>query len=271
MKAEFVKFPATPHLLWLGTAAAREDKVLSKAEAESFLSQAVIVEEKVDGANIGISVDSNGNLRVQNRGSIVEPGTKGQFAPLWAWLSQRESRLLDALEDRLILFGEWCYARHSIHYTRLPDFFLVFDVFDRSEERFMNSRRRGTIAAQLQLASVPQIAVGVFCLNDIPRLIGPSSLYDGSMEGIYLRHEDESWLRRRGKVVRAEFVQQMGEHWSKQPVVPNRLVEHRDSSSAPIAGGGFLAGQASALPESKGSEPKGSGPSSVGSLATSAT
>ncbi len=223
MSPDFVKFPTTPHLLWLGAAAAREDKVFSRIEADSFLSQSVIVEEKVDGANLGISFDTHGNLLAQNRGSLVERGTKGQFAPLWTWLSGRESYLFDALEDRLILFGEWCYARHSIHYTRLPDFFLVFDVYDKHEQRFMSSLRRDEIVGELKLATVPKVGAGDFRVGEIPSLIGWSCLYDGPMEGIYLRQENSSWLSQRAKVVRAEFVEQIGEHWSKQSALPNRL------------------------------------------------
>ena len=222
MSSDFVKFPTTPHLLWLATAAAREDKVLSRTEADSFLSLPIIVEEKVDGANLGISFDAHGNLLAQNRGNLLERGTKGQFAPLWTWLSGRESNLFDALEDRLILFGEWCYARHSIHYTRLPDFFLAFDIFDKHEQRFLCSVRRNEIVGGLKLATVPRVGAGVFSLDEIPSLIGKSSLYDGPMEGIYLRQENSSWLIQRAKVVRAEFVEQIGEHWPKQSALPNR-------------------------------------------------
>ena len=223
MSADFVKFPDTPHLLWLGTAAVREDKVLARADAESFLRQPVIVEEKVDGANLGVCFDAHGNLLAQNRGNFVERGTKGQFAPLWKWLADRETQLFDSLEDRLILFGEWCYARHSIHYTRLPDFFLAFDVFDRHQQRFMSSPRRDEVVGELELATVPKVGAGAFRFDEIPSLIGPSCLYHGPMEGIYLRQESPAWLIQRAKVVRAEFVQQMGEHWSKQSLVPNQL------------------------------------------------
>lgn len=223
MLADYVKFPKTPHLIWLGTEAPREDKVLTRTEAEAFLRQPVIVEEKVDGANLGISFDMNGNLFVQNRGHLVERGRKGQFDPLWAWLSERETRLFDTLENRLILFGEWCYARHSIHYTRLPDYFLAFDVFDKHEQHFMSSARRDKIVGELKLSTVPKVGFGIFDLDEIGKLIGQSPLYDGPMEGIYLRQEDASWLVQRAKVVRAEFVQQIGEHWSRKPLVPNKV------------------------------------------------
>jgi ATP-dependent RNA circularization protein (DNA/RNA ligase family) len=223
MIRERAKFPRTPHLIWLARTAAREDKVLTRMEAEAFLGQSVVVEEKVDGANLGISFDINGNLIAQNRGNLVDPGTRGQFSPLWGWLSKRETRLFDALENRLIIFGEWCYARHSIHYTRLPDYFLAFDVFDKHEQRFMNSVRRDEIVGGLDLTAVPRLAVGTFRLDEIKQLMGQSRLYDGPMEGIYLRQESELWLIRRAKVVRAEFIQQIGGHWSRQPLVPNRL------------------------------------------------
>lgn len=224
MSADFVKFPTTPHLLWLGATAARADKVLTRDEAESFLRHSLIVEEKVDGANLGLSFDSHGNLLAQNRGNYLERGTKDQFAPLWAWLSERETRLFDALEDRLMLFGEWCHAGHSIHYTRLPDWFLAFDVFDKQEQRFLSSVRRDAIIQKLKLHTVPTISTGRFSLVDIPRLIGQSALYDGPMEGIYLRHEDTAWLIQRAKVVRAEFVQQISEHWLNRPLIANHLI-----------------------------------------------
>lgn len=223
MESEFVKFPSTPHLLWLGSEPLRKEKLLSLAEAQELLSGPVVVEEKVDGANIGISFDPGGQLLVQNRGSSLEPGTGGQFARLWPWLVQRENSLIEALEDKLILFGEWCYARHSIRYTQLPDFFLAFDVLDKRERKFMSTFRRDRLVHDLCLATVPLVTKGVFSLDAIPFLIGRSSLYDGPMEGIYIRQECERWLVSRAKVVRSEFVQQINTHWSKQRLVHNRL------------------------------------------------
>jgi len=36
----------------------------------------------------------------------------------------------------VILYGEWCYAKHSIHYTMLPDYFIAFDIFLKSAQRY---------------------------------------------------------------------------------------------------------------------------------------
>ncbi|MGC1323744.1 MAG: RNA ligase family protein [Candidatus Udaeobacter sp.] len=230
---KLIKFPTTPHLVWLGQKPLREDKLMAASQAEEFLRAPITVEEKVDGANIGFSTDHAGCLRVQNRGHFVTPETKGQFSNLWYWLSTRRNQLSDVLRDRLILFGEWCYARHSIHYTRLPDWFLAFDVFDKQEKRFINSYGRDEVVRQLGLSSVPKVASGLFTVPKLLSLLTRSSLYDGPMEGIYLRRESASWLLERAKIVRAEFVQEIGEHWSNRPLIPNQLSLEQTSRQTP--------------------------------------
>ena len=55
---DFFKFPTTPHLTILGTGKVREDKVLTQLERDYFLEHKLTVEEKIDGANLGISFDS---------------------------------------------------------------------------------------------------------------------------------------------------------------------------------------------------------------------
>ena len=38
---------------------------------------------------------------------------------------------------RNILYGEWVYAKHSIHYTALPGYFIAFDIWDKQTKTFM--------------------------------------------------------------------------------------------------------------------------------------
>jgi hypothetical protein len=54
-------------------------------------------------------------------------------------------------------------------------------------------------------------------------LLGPSSLGDEPMEGLYVRLEDDRRLLARAKIVRPEFVEGIGEHWQRRPVVLNGL------------------------------------------------
>ena len=66
--SEFFRFPHTPHIAWLASGSPRDDKVLSLEDAEILLAGEVVIEEKIDGANLGFSIGSDGLLCVQNRG-----------------------------------------------------------------------------------------------------------------------------------------------------------------------------------------------------------
>jgi hypothetical protein len=49
---EFFRFPHTHHLIWLGEGEPRGDKVLLAHEVEDMLQHVLIIEEKLDGANL---------------------------------------------------------------------------------------------------------------------------------------------------------------------------------------------------------------------------
>ncbi|NOJ95163.1 DNA ligase [Corallococcus sp. CA049B] len=223
MTDDFFKFPHTPHLAWLSARPVRHDKVLSPPEAREFLDGEVLIEEKIDGANLGISVGPEGELRAQNRGAYLGPRASPQFQPLWPWLETRRQQLVETLGQHLMLFGEWCFAVHSVHYDALPDWFLAFDVYDKQAGRFWSSPKRDALVASLGLAAVPTVARGHFTADDVVNLLGPSRLTHAPMEGIYLRRDEGDFLLARAKIVRPEFVQAIEEHWSSRPLERNTL------------------------------------------------
>ena len=226
---EFFRFPHTPHLAWLGSAEPRDDKVLASTDVAGMLHGEVVVEEKLDGANLGFSLSPAGELRVQNRGTYLTEPYAGQFARLPAWLATHGEGIADALLDshdaQLILFGEWCAARHSLSYTRLPDWLLLFDVFDTKAGRFWSRTRRNALAQRLGLATAPQVVHGRFRLNDLVEGLDtwPSRFRDGPLEGVVVRRESADWCEQRAKLVRADFTQSIGEHWRGRQVEWNRL------------------------------------------------
>lgn len=227
---EFVRFPHTPHLAWLGRDRPRDDKVLAPHDATELLAGDVIVEEKVDGANLGLSVDQDGTIRAQNRGSYLDlDAPQGQWKPLKRWLSTRRYALAEALGPRLILFGEWCYAVHSVRYTRLPDWFLAFDVYDREQGTFWSADRRSALAARLDIRTVPELGRGHYDVEQLQALLGQSYVTDGAAEGLYVRREAGDVLIARAKLVRAEFAQAIDVHWSKRRLEENQL-------APPVAG-----------------------------------
>lgn len=220
-----VKFPHTPHLAWLGAGTPRDDKLLAPDDAARLLAGEVVVEEKIDGANVGISVGPDGRSRAQNRGGYIGRGAHPQFEPLWGWLASRGPALASALGEQRILFGEWCFARHSLRYDALPDWLLVFDVFDRPQQAFWSADRRNALARRLGLTPVPELARGRFSAGALVDLLQQTASRVGATpaEGVVVRREADGWLQRRAKLVRAEFVQAIGAHWSKRELEKNRL------------------------------------------------
>ncbi len=220
------KFPRTPHLAWLGSGSPRDDKVLSPDERALFLEGVLVIEEKADGANIGIGFDGTAEPVVWNRGTVLRSGAHRQFQAFWPWLAQRRNALWEAMQSNLILFGEWCFAVHSVHYDRLPDYFLAIDVYDRQAGKFWSSRRRDDWAPRMGIVPVPVLARGRFGLDDLERLLNSTASRLGSepIEGIYLRREEEPWLWKRAKLVRPEFTQSIQSHWTGRPMEKNTVL-----------------------------------------------
>ena len=199
--------------------------MLSPHEVGLLLAGEVVVEEKLDGANLGLSLESDGNLRAQNRGQYLAIPHAGQFARLPAWLAQHGNELAAALTPSLILFGEWCAARHSLDYSALPDWFLLFDVYDRSSGKFWSTRRRNAMAANTGLAVVPELSHTKVTLAELKALLTtqPSRYRVGPIEGIVIRRESADWCDARAKLVRADFTQAIGSHWRKRSIEWNQL------------------------------------------------
>lgn len=226
MKEDFFKFPSTPHLATMPGVDIRGDKVLTEIERDEFLTHELAIEEKVDGANLGLSFDANGNIRAQNRGAYLHLPGSGQWKKLGEWLALHTDALFEHLSDRYILFGEWCYAQHSIFYDRLPDWFLAFDIYDRGTRRFLATVRRDRLLGEMHISKVPDIAHGRFTYPDIKKLLSQSKLTDQPAEGIYLRIDHGDWLEHRAKLVRPAFIQAVEQHWSRSAIRPNRLRKH---------------------------------------------
>lgn len=222
---DFFRFPHTPHLAWLGSGTPRDDKVLSPAEAQMLLEEEVVIEEKLDGANLGLSIGPDGAPQAQNRGQYLIAPYAGQFERLGHWIDAREDALFDALGENLILFGEWCAARHSVAYDHLPDWFLVFDVYDRSVCCFWSTARRDALARSLGLNVAPTLFRGKTALSKLEILVQSASsrFRAGYLEGIVIRQESLEWLIARAKLVRPDFIQRIGDHWRRRTVEWNRL------------------------------------------------
>ena len=129
---DFTKYPRTPHLF--GSTGTDDDKHLGEVESKRFVAdESLIVEEKIDGTNVGIQFSDSGEIVLQCRGHLITEGMHPQYDLFKQWTAVKRHVLETQLESRFILFGEWVYARHSIHYRQLTHYFLQFDICDKKQ------------------------------------------------------------------------------------------------------------------------------------------
>jgi len=227
---EIHKFPRTPHLFG-SSKVNRDDLILSEDISLRLLnSKDILLQEKIDGSNLGISFDKNGNPLFQHRGEYINPREDIEFNKLPDWYEFHEEELFDILEDKRILFGEWCYYTHSVPYERLPSFFLAFDLFEKERERFSSQKSLKNILEETNIEILPIIKTGLplkvegyqqtlsdydALLEVLKGLMGISHYGPDLMEGIYIREEEGKSLKQRAKYVRKGFNEEIIAHWKK--------------------------------------------------------
>lgn len=123
-------------------------------------------------------------------------------------------------------FGAWCAARHSLDYATLPDWWMLFDVYDRQEQRFWCTTRRNAWAAEMGFKTVPRLYAGEVTLDQLRDWVHAhdSQFRQGHLEGIVVRRENADWLENRAKLVRADFTQTIEAHWKSRALEWNRVV-----------------------------------------------
>jgi len=237
---DFVKYPRTPHLF--GSRGTDDDKHLGDAESTRFLEDdSLIVEEKLDGTNVGIHFSTHGEMALQCRGHLITEGMHPQYDLFKQWAAVKRPVLERMLEDRFILFGEWLHAKHSVHYRKLTHYFHEFDLYNKQAGTFLDLEHRLTLLEGTGLHTVPVLHRGSLDRKRLSDLIGRSQFdaefdnpsigqTDDLMEGLYLRTEAKGIVTGRAKFVRPEFVEKIkqSEHWQHQSLVPNRLAPDAD-------------------------------------------
>jgi hypothetical protein len=237
---DFIKYPRTPHLF--GSKGTDDDKHLGESESNEFIADdSLIVEEKIDGTNVGIHFSDDGELVLQCRGHLITEGMHPQYDLFKQWATVKRYVLEERLQTRYILFGEWVYARHSVFYRQLTHYFFEFDIYDKEAEAFLDLAQRLDLLEDAGVETVPVVHSGALKRSDLEGLIGPSrfdSLFenpstgqtDNLMEGLYLRTEADGLVTGRDKFVRPEFVEKIKQstHWQHQAMVPNELADGVD-------------------------------------------
>ncbi|MFN3158739.1 MAG: RNA ligase family protein [Rubinisphaera brasiliensis] len=237
---DFTKYPRTPHLF--GSRGTDDDKHLGEAESKAFIAdESLIIEEKIDGTNVGIHFSEAGELVLQCRGHLITEGMHPQYDLFKQWASVKRRVLENTFGSRFIVFGEWVYARHSIFYRKLTHYFFEFDIYDKERAEFLDLERRLSLLEGTGIETVPIVHTGSVSREEMKKLIGSSRFDshfenpvtgqpDSLMEGLYLRTEAGGAVSGRAKFVRPEFVEKIKQstHWQHQQMVPNLLAEDVD-------------------------------------------
>ena len=215
-----IKYPKTPRLQYV---------LANENVFKDWRKLKVVVSEKLDGANAGISFDINEELQLQSRGHILRGGARErQFDMFKAMGWTMRDALFEALSTRYLLFGEWMYAKHHILYDKLPGYFLEYDLYDRESDTFVTTEAREDLLKDLPIPSAPILHRGTFGkTNNFSQYLDKSHVGDTLMEGVYIKVEDNDGVVGRMKVVRPEFekIRDDDDDWLRRPIVFNILRE----------------------------------------------
>ena len=247
------KYPRTRHLE--GSQLQPGDEDLGAVPFRSLRGKSLVCEEKVDGANAGLSFDDQGRLWLQSRGHFLTGGEREKHFDLFKqWAHAHAGALRERLAGRYVVYGEWLYAKHTIFYDRLPAYLLEFDILDTQRDEFLSTPRRCELLAPSPLIPVRILHEGpATTLKALTSLVGPSAFISSShletlrdlclrrrldpdtilaqtdpsrtMEGLYIKVEEDGVVKDRYKFIRPTFlttVIQSDTHWLDRPIVPNQ-------------------------------------------------
>lgn len=257
---ELLKYPRTAHLE--GSRLQEGDDGSDQIPLSALAGKYVVLEEKYDAANCGLSFSEGAELLLQSRGHYLVGGwSERQFNWLKPWAHAHSDALLERFEDRWVMYGEAMYAKHSVWYDQLPHMLLEFDLLDRRSGQFLSTKRRHEMLKGLPIISVPVLYAGVMPtdLKLIKKLVYRSlaksrnwrknfekhvlreglpldltwkqTNQEDESEGLYVKVENEDFVEARYKFVRRGFTQTIldsGSHHLARPMLPNLLADGVD-------------------------------------------
>jgi hypothetical protein len=189
------------------------------------------VQEKIDGANCGMSWDEGPILR--NRNHILKKGyiekntpAKIQFRSAWNWLHKHEDDIKFISEEimsPITVYGEWLFAKHSLDYNLLPDFFIAYDIWSVEDNQFIAPDILECILNQTDIKYVKSEKVIFNNINEIVSMSEMNSKYrNGVAEGIVLKTSNDKFTLNTYKVVNSKFKRR--EDFNDISIIKNKII-----------------------------------------------
>lgn len=211
------KYPRSYHLSW-SEGASNDDKI--STDISGLIGQQIIISEKLDGGNS--SLESNGCFARSHSGIP----THSSFDLLKAF----HSTIRHKIPKNIQLFGENMFALHSIAYSELPGYFLLFNV--RDQDTWLSWDEVEMWAEEIGVPTVPVLFKGKVDSDAELKKITKSfmiqpSLCGGVREGIVVRvaseFSDNNFSKYLAKMVRKNHVAPNSGHWSSKEIIKNKL------------------------------------------------
>lgn len=212
----WVKFPRTYHLPWSPNLT-KDDRMMP--DRDPFKGQHVVATVKMDGENTTMYRDY-----IHARALAYPPHpSRDRVKALWG-------RIAHEIPDGWRICGENLYAKHSIKYTHLDDFFLVFSVWN-DQNQCLSWEETREYAELLGLKTVPEIYTGTGekeVIENLPKTAFKDWPYfrGDQAEGYVVRLAKDfhysTYRTSVGKYVRKGHVATHA-HWMREIMVPNEL------------------------------------------------
>lgn len=191
------KYPRTFHLPSSLTKY-KDDRVLQSLEL--LKDKELVVTEKMDGENTTMTRD---RIHARSVDSASHP-SQSYVRSLW-------SKIRYDIPEGFRICGENLYALHSVEYTNLPTYFMVFNIWDGQTALSWDETALWCQLFGLQM--VPELYRG-FSLDEA---LKAWNLDDNYSEGFVVRPTCEIplalWSRMVGKHVRANHVRTLDHGW----------------------------------------------------------
>jgi hypothetical protein len=95
----------------------------------------IIVQEKLDGSNVGVTLINNKIIPLTRAGYLANSSPFIQHHFFDAWVNKNESRFRSVLNEGERICGEWLLIAHGTIYDLPHEPFVAFDIFKNKHER----------------------------------------------------------------------------------------------------------------------------------------
>lgn len=209
-----VKYPKTLHFPW-SEGLINDDRRITTLN--HLIGKEVVVTEKLDGENTTMYSDA-----------VHARSIDSKHHESRVWVKSKQGQIGHNIPENYRVCGENMYAKHSIHYRFLTDYFYVFGIY--KDNLCLSWDDTLLWASNLGLQTVPVLYRGPFDEKIIKNCWTNKSFFSTDevdpQEGYVVRVANEFPIEQHhlltAKFVRKNHVQ-TDEHWLNQPIIKNLL------------------------------------------------